>query len=195
MGQLLKCMTEWSGCWRPAHVGRHLGYRLLFVGWLLAPVSAWPSETGLRIAFVYNFLKFIEWPALSDGAPVNLCVFQARHELRELLKDISRRQHPRPIQVFFLDDVNQVNSTLSGCHLAYMPLTGEEIPLPEELPPGVVLVADEAPLSDGRIAIILQRNAESRIEFLINTQAINHAGVSVSSQLLKLAKNHKGANG
>ena len=57
---------------------------------------------------------------------------------------------------------------------------------------GMLLVVDEPEREDGRVGISLNRTHEDRIEFTINDPAVRHAGVKISSQLLKLAKNKPG---
>jgi hypothetical protein len=52
----------------------------------------------------------------------------------------------------------------------------------------VLLVADEPQASEHNVGIALERNSEGHIEFSISLAAAKKAGVSISSQLLKLAK-------
>ncbi len=54
------------------------------------------------------------------------------------------------------------------------------------------MVADDPLPSEADISIALARSEDGRIEFSISVVAANHAGVSISSQLLKLAKNSQG---
>jgi hypothetical protein len=154
--------------------------------------SAQASEAGLRVAFVYNFLKFIEWPEL-QGEQFSLCALAAQGVTRQSLTQLDNKpyEHMR-IRVVYIDAVTDIASALSSCQLVYVPTTGADMPLPQFFPAGVLLVVDEADPNDGRVGISLQRTADNRIEFVMNEQAIRHAGVKVSSQLLKLAKNRQG---
>lgn len=154
--------------------------------------SAQTSEAGLRVAFVYNFLKFIEWPDLK-AAQFSFCVLAAQGVTRQSLLKLDNKPYDhRRIRVVYLDAATDLPATLSSCQLLYVPTTGANIPLPQPFPPGVLLVVDEADPNDGRVGISLQRTADNRIEFVMNEQAIQQAGVKVSSQLLKLAKNRQG---
>ncbi len=157
-----------------------------------ATVSAQASEAGLRVAFVYNFLKFIEWPNL----PANelfLCALGARGTTRHFLAQIdNKRTQTLNIKVLFLDEASGIEQELGKCHLVYVPTSGADMPLPAVIPAGMLLVVDEPEREDGRVGISLNRTHEDRIEFTINDPAVRHAGVKISSQLLKLAKNKPG---
>ena len=154
--------------------------------------SAQTSEAGLRVAFVYNFLKFIEWPELK-ATQFSLCVLAAQGGTRQSLLKLDNKPYDhRRIRVAYLDTAKDLNAKLSSCQLLYVPTTGANIPLPQPFPTGVLLVVDEADPDDGRVGISLQRTQDNRIEFVMNEQAIQRAGVKVSSQLLKLAKNRQG---
>jgi hypothetical protein len=150
--------------------------------------SAQASEAGLRVAFVYNFLKFIEWPNLPDSS-LSLCALGARDVTRQTLAQLDNKtQQSRRIRVIYIDSAVDVSANLPTCQLLYVPESGAEMPLPESIPAGLLLVKDEASLADARVGISLLRTTDNRIEFVMSEVAIARAGVKVSSQLLKLAK-------
>lgn len=157
--------------------------------------SAQASEAGLRVAFVYNFLKFIEWPAL-EGSRFTLCALGAQDVTRQSLAQLDNKPYQyRRIHVVYIDSIEEVEQQLNACQLLYVPSSGADIQLPQPFPSGVLLVADDADSNDLRVGISLQRTGDNRIEFVMNEQAIQHAGVKVSSQLLKLAKKRKAGGG
>ncbi len=173
------------------------GRRLFYsgVGFLLSTPffvsSANASEASLRVAFVYNFLKFIEWPQ-PKSQPISLCALGAGEVTRQALAQVEKKsQQQRPVKILYLDKSGDIDKHLHHCHMLYRPVSGEYLPLPESLPSGVLLVADEPDMDDTRVAIALMRTADNRIEFYINEQAVNRAEVKISSQLLKLAKKPK----
>ncbi len=157
--------------------------------------SAQASEASLRVAFVYNFLKFIEWPE-RENQSISLCALGAEGITRQALAQLEKKsRQQRPVQVIYVDKVDDLDQQLTECEMLYRPISGERFPLPKELPPGALLVADEPDLNDPRVAIALVRTLDNRIEFIINELAIGQAGVKVSSQLLKLAKKPKRERG
>lgn len=142
----------------------------------------------MRVAFVYNFLKFIEWPDLTEGK-LSLCVLAARDVARQSLTQLHGKHHKNlTINVVFIDLVADMGQKIQQCQMVYVPTSGADMPLPAAVPAGMLLVVDEPDLQDGRVGIALTRTADDRIEFRINDIAIKHAGVKISSQLLKLAK-------
>lgn len=153
--------------------------------------SAQASEAGLRVAFVYNFLKFIEWPVV-EGGKFTLCALGAQAVTRQSLAQLDNKSYQQGlIHVVYIDSPQEVTEELSSCQLLYVPNTGADIQLPQPFPAGVLLVVDEADPNDARVGISLQRTPDNRIEFIMNEAAIHHASVKVSSQLLKLAKKRK----
>lgn len=168
----------------------HWGLGLIFSAHCLI-ASAQASEAGLRVAFVYNFLKFIEWSPI-DGSRFTLCALGARDTTRQSLAQLENKPYQQQsVHVVYLDSPDTLSQQINSCQLLYVPDTGADMQLPQPFPANVLLVVDEADPFDGRVGISLQRTPDSRIEFVMNEQAIQHAGVKVSSQLLKLAKKRK----
>ena len=154
--------------------------------------SAQASEAGLRVAFVYNFLKFIEWPEV-QGEQFTLCALATEGVTYQSLAQLDNKPHGKQhIRVIYIGAETELTSTIASCQLLYVPISGANIPLPPEIPAGVLLVVDEADPNDARVGISLQRTENNRIEFVMSEPAIQRAGVKVSSQLLKLAKNRQG---
>lgn len=161
------------------------------------------NEASLRVPFVYKFLKFIEWPAQASHPEFRLCVLGARGDARNLLAALDKQPvstqilkgqsvSKQVIQLTFLDDPVAALENLNTCQLIYRPINGTAIALPSPLPPGVLLVADDPDPYESNVGIALARNQEGRIEFAISMAAVKQSGVSVSSQLLKLARYRQG---
>ena len=160
------------------------------------------NEAALRVAFVYKFLKFIEWPNQIESVPLRLCALGADNDAKEALRPINGQPVNRQladgvsvikqaIEVRYLDDEVAVRDNLKTCHMLYRPSRALPLAIPHPPPLGVFLIADDPLPTDLDVGIALTRNSEGRIEFSISSSAITHAGVTVSSQLLKLAKNNQ----
>lgn len=204
MGQQGIYAAKNPGSWRKS-------YCWVLMVYLLLPMYAWSSEAALRVAFVYNFLKFIEWtPSPSESQPtpgpssVNptsveppvkpliLCALGVQDDMREALDQLNNRSiNKRPIVLTYFDDNEVLAKRLSTCHLVYWPDSPRRFSMPEPFPGGIVLVADEGHAGKEGVSIGLQRTRDGRIEFTVNEPAVEHAGVRISSQLLKLAKNYR----
>lgn len=165
-------------------------YRWLLIICFLIPMQSWSTEAALRVAFVYNFLKFIEWPELPADS-LTLCILDSPPEMRQPLDQLATKTvNKHAIRVVYFADKESLFSQISHCQLIYWPGPSSRFPL-HPLPTGVVLVTDEANAQEPGVSIVLQLNREGHIEFTINEVAVKQAGVSISSQLLKLAKNYR----
>lgn len=146
----------------------------------------------LKAAFLYNFAKFVSWPQDAfedDAAPLTLCVLgspAARRAVGGLEGSLVRGR----------------SLALVGCDPG-----GTEAPAPRR-PPHILFVAkgedhasilahytDKPVLTVGEAAsfataggIINFYEAANRLRFEVNLKAAHGAGISLSSQLLKLAR-------
>lgn len=161
------------------------------------------KEASLRVAFVYNFIKFTEWPNQAASPSLHLCVLGADDDAKEALAQlnhqpvITEKIDGKPIikqavEVIFLDDPVTTLQQLKSCHILYRPFNSLAIAVPDPLPSGVLMIADDPDVSETNISIALMRRRDGRIEFAISPAAVNQSGVTISSQLFKLAKNRQG---
>lgn len=166
------------------------------VVWLLAtclwlPSSVWSDEAILRVALVYNFIKFIEWPATDQQKTIQLCALDAKGDALNALQQLKgKTANKQVVEVVYLHVNDLFHVYLNNCHILYLSHPSADLPTP--LPEGVVLIADEPEENDPNVSIALRRNKAGRIEFEVNLTAANRAGVRVSSQLLKLATKTRG---
>lgn len=153
----------------------------------------------MRVAFVYKFIKFIEWPNQVENSPLRLCALGADGDAKAALQPLNGQPVSRQvtggsifkqaIEVLYLDDPAAVNTHIKTCQMLYRPSHSSPLAIPHPPPTGVFLVADDPLPTDQDVGIALARNDDGRIEFSISSNAVTLAGVNVSSQLLKLAKN------
>jgi len=151
-----------------------------------SPVS---REYEIKAAFLYNFAKFIEWPAQSfpdANAPIVIGVLgdsPCAPALERLVKD--RKINSRAIAVRRVESAQEA----SGTHLLFVDASEEAHferlePAIEALP---VVTVGESPSfvpAGGAINFVLQGD---NVRFEINMGAAGRAGVKISAQLLKLA--------
>lgn len=161
------------------------------------------NEAALRVAFVYKFIKFIEWPNEATTTSLKLCALGADADAKDALQSLNGQLISRQlvdgnvvvkqtIETVYLDDASAVTQHLKTCQMLYRPAHASPLTLPHPLPLGVFMIADDPQPTDTYVGIALARSDEGRIEFSISTAAANQAGVSISSQLLKLAKKNQG---
>lgn len=148
-----------------------------------------PTEYEVKAALVYKFAKFVEWPegAFADHeTPVGVCVLGADAVRRalELLSD--QRIKGRKVVVRRLDNSFRA---FEACHVAFI-----GAPKPYQLTASLqkfdnrpVLTVGDRPGFAKKGGILGLRNIENRIRFEINLDAIDKAGLVISSQVLSLA--------
>jgi hypothetical protein len=161
------------------------------------------EEARVRAAFVYNFIKFTEWPNQADSDFLHLCVLGADRDTKAALSPLNGKPVitqkidgksivKQAVGLVFLDNRTNTLQQLKGCHVLYRPARATPIATPDPLPLGVVLIADEPHSSEANVSIALRLSRAGTIEFSVSAAAINLSGVNISSQMLKLAKNSQG---
>ncbi len=156
------------------------------------------SEDALKAALVFNFAKFVEWPAkaFADArTPISLCLYrESVSEFRTALSAFQGKQvQGRDIQV----RAGVLQKDLVGCHILFIPEAHERW-LPDVLrvagTQNILTVSDLDDFVDnGGMIELLHQDGQPR--FAINQETAQRAGLKISAQLLKLAKNVKGKAG
>ena len=148
------------------------------------------GEKAIKAAFLYNFTKFVEWPqtAFSDAsAPFRVCVFVDagfRRDVEEMLK--GETIAGRTLRV-----VTPEANEIKGCHLAYFgsgdaDRSAQVLSAMRGVPVLTVGEGSRFLQQGGVISFVLEDN---RVRFDVNKQAVDRAGLTVSSKLLRVARN------
>jgi hypothetical protein len=142
---------------------------------------------ALKAAFLYNFAKFAEWPALPAVAPIVLCV-TGSEDIAAALAQTVRGQNVggRSLEV----SRDQNNSGWPHCQLLFIAdgewrRTAAALDGIKALP--VLTVSDGKGFAEagGMIELYIE---EGRMRFAINMYATERAGLHLSSRLLGLAR-------
>jgi hypothetical protein len=160
--------------------------QLLASAWIVAQGTV---EPALKAAFLYNFVKFTEWPVEavpSDGA-LRMCVLGDEAVATALEQTVKARQ----IDGHSLTVVRvSVDGALSSCQVLYV--TGldrrRSTQLIERIKGAPVFaVGDlEAFAALGGVGQLFVENGKMR--FALNPASAQRAGLRISSKLLALAK-------
>ncbi|NEX20814.1 YfiR family protein [Thiorhodococcus mannitoliphagus] len=164
----------------------------LLLAWLVgtAPIPALGEvgEAELAAAYLYNFSKFVHWPSSvlgSGNEPLVLCVYgrNAASGAIEMLDGKSAQGHRIRI------DRLSRGEALTACQIVYISTSESPYlaPLLRSLANRSILTVSEIPsfaAAGGMIGLVKQDN---RLRFEINRASAEAAGLSISSQLLKLA--------
>lgn len=157
---------------------------------LAAVPQAGYGEYEVKAAFLYNFAKFVEWPAEAlggAGEPLVICVL-GEDPFGDSLDAVVRGEtmNGRPLTIHRTRDLGD----LSDCHVLFLPRAERER-LPEVLSVlrgKSVLITGEGDgflTRGGMIRFVLE---ESRVRFEINRDAAERSGLKLSSKLLRLAR-------
>ena len=150
------------------------------------------GESTLKAAFLYNFTRYVHWPASAFGggdAPFQVCVFAPapfRREVEGMLA--GETVGGRPIRIL------TEPADVRRCHVAYFgPENADRFArMQASLRQSPVLT-----VGDGRrflelgglISFVLEEN---RVRFDVNKGGFDRAGLTISSKLLRVAR-HVGA--
>lgn len=148
-----------------------------------------PREYMIKAAFLYNFLKFVEWPAEAEGkvtAPIVIGVFGANPFGGELEKTVEGRTvRGRAIRV--REGINAGN--LKGVDLLFVPAAEEAAFSRIKLEDGhAVLTVGETDRFATLGGVIVFCVHDGRLCFEVNGRKATEAGLKVSAQLLKLSR-------
>ena len=150
------------------------------------------QEYQVKAAFLFNFAKFVEWPAESfkeAQAPLILGILGKDPFGEQIDKLSDQNIQGRKLSIKRFAKVED----LAKCHLLFISAAEKE-----HLPRILKITRDWHVLTVGDTKGLIQSGVivnfiiiENRIRFEINTDAAQRAGLKISAQLLKLAKIHK----
>lgn len=146
------------------------------------------NEEALKVAFVYNFTKFTEWPHASDpiqSKNIVLCVLGHISFHRQLAVVDGKVIGNQSVVVKYLRDGMEVNR----CQVLFVGEMGENERLKvlgAVQPFPVLTISDQRNfIESGGMVEIFETNRQLR--FRVNREKIEHAGIKLSSHVLKLA--------
>lgn len=147
-----------------------------------------PTEYDLKAAFLYNFTKFVEWPADAfhdDRSSLRLCVLgddPFGDSLRAIAKEEVAGRRLMVLGVAGMSDP-------AGCQILFVSRSERR-----RLPRILAAVRDAPVLTVGDTAGFLEQGGiinftlqGSRVRFEINHESAERVGLRISSKLLRLA--------
>lgn len=145
------------------------------------------KEHMVKAAFIYNFVKFVEWPgakAIANQTSIDICVMGGS----EIMTTASVfKAASTPKLALSLVQENNIKAATEHCHVLYL---GEGVHTENTLRSlkGVPLltVSDSEDFVDkgGMVGFVMHDN---KIKLEVNTRAVTQAGMRVDAQLLEIA--------
>jgi hypothetical protein len=154
-------------------------------------------EYGVKAAFLYNFVKFVEWPSTAfatSDSPVAICVLGADPFGRTLDEIVEgERVESRALVVRRVDTA----ADAASCHLLFVSSSERKrfaAILGAIDTRRVLTVAENIDFlgAGGHIAFYLEAN---RVRFAVNTVATAQSEFQVSSKLLRVARIYDSRSG
>lgn len=141
------------------------------------------NTPAIKTGFLYNFFRFIEWPNAGDS--YRLCA-TTHSGLEAVLTSLDNKLvNNKPIKVL----INVEHQALKNCDLVFIG-PNENAPEINAILHGlaIVTVSDNHNFIEqgGMIELI---EVDNRLAFALNLDTAKTAGVQISAQMLKLAKN------
>lgn len=143
---------------------------------------ATPREYQLKAAFIFNFIKFVEWP--SQNGPINVGILGDDPFQGELKKLETKTVGGRSLKVSSVKDINQAKSY--QVVFSSDPTTAQKmVTALEGLP---ILTISDAPGFSEKGGAITLMSSRNRIRFAINKSTLEKSKLKASSKLLGLAE-------
>jgi hypothetical protein len=147
------------------------------------------SEYQIKAAFLYNFAKFIEWPAdahLADAQTFTIGLLGADPFGPDIAVIEGKQVKDKPLRIVR----GQTLEELKGCQVLFigaLPAADLERVL-KTLKGRPVLTVGEAENFAHHGGMIHLMTVENKVRFEINVQTAEQAGLKISSHLLRLAR-------
>ena len=147
------------------------------------------SEPVLKAAFIYNFAKFVEWPAdayRGSGDRFQICLYGI-DSVSEALNSIAGQMvGPRKIEIQTLaPGDNPVDCQVAYIGQSERPKLRQALNKMADL---TVLTIGDMPSFAEQGGMINLRKVGGKIRFQINLAAARRSGLRISSRLLRLAQ-------
>jgi hypothetical protein len=156
----------------------------------LQAANSKPTEYEVKAAYLYNFGRFVKWPSRT-GAPqsnsFNICVVGQDHFGAALNNLADETIAGESVAVKRL----QTSKDATNCRILYISAS-EDSQLEQiltVLEGSSVLTVSDMPQFSQRGGMVQFVFDGSRVRFEINLASADHAGLTLSSELLKLAVN------
>jgi len=146
--------------------------------------EAGPTEYQIKAAFLYNFAKFVEWPA--DTGTLNLCILGEDRFGRDIDTIEGKKAADKSLMVMRIKSAREIKkcrilfiSSWESGQLADILMTARDLK--------ILTVGDTDGFAE-RGVIINFYGEQNKIRFEINRDAAERSGLKISSKLFGLAR-------
>ncbi len=143
------------------------------------------EEAQLKAAYIYNFGKYVTWPALTATDPLDICLL-GRDPLADPLQRLEEKKI-RDRKITF----NVLSSSVvkTDCEVLFISRSRQEqlADILAALTNRAVLTVSDIQGFAGKGGMIELVKKDNKIRFIINLDSVRKAGLVISSRLLSLA--------
>jgi hypothetical protein len=154
------------------------------------PLNGESVEYPVKLAFLYNFAKFVEWPAdsySSAGAPLSICIVGHDPFSQSTEGEVRiRKAWGHPVEILTL----KTAASLSSCNVVFIPATESDQAgrILRSLKGSSTLTVGETEGFAAMGGIINMTVEKSEVHLEVNRLAADRAHLKISARLLDLAK-------
>lgn len=145
-------------------------------------------EHELKAAYIYNFAKFTRWPGTGESGVPNPLVIGVLGDER-IAESIATLTHGRTVGGSPIE-VKSVDRNAIPANLQILYVDASEDALPSLFQPGRLTIGETEHFG-GIIRLFVESD---RLQFEIDNRQAQRAGLTLSSQLLMLARKSAGAH-
>jgi len=161
---------------------------LVFPAWQVCVCAATVSEYQIKAAFLYNFAKFVEWPAAvsqKGSAAFKIGILGDDPFGADIAVIEKKLVRSKPLKILRANALDE----LSGCQVIFICASVEPwlADILERLQGKPVLTVGDTNRFAHQGVMINLINVGNKIRFQINPAAADRVGLKISSQLLRLA--------
>ena len=163
-------------------------FTLLIILSSIAHLQNRPTIEELKAVFVYNFLKFAEWPEEKENKHLNLCII-GKTPISEYIKSLNKKRiQDKEIKVFEIKETEIKN--ILQCQAIFLGEISEQNKkkiLSKLKNKAILSISDQKEfVKQGGIIELLQEG--NKLRFKVNFSLAQKSNLKISSRLLRLAK-------
>jgi uncharacterized protein DUF4154 len=146
-------------------------------------------EAKLKVAYIYNFLRFVEWPA-NDNLTTNVCVYGIKDNYKPAFSSMaSLSKKNRKLEIEQLD-IDAELKLLKPCQIIF--ITDKALNKSKAV---LDYLQGSNSLTIGESSDFLKKGGminfirvKDKVKFEINDNAAKAAGIKISSKVLRIAE-------